>query len=927
MHVRFGGGSEETCRCCSERQRALLLPNKTFCEKFVLGAALVLLFASLSFAQGVPAPSVYSAYTGTDTKPIPPAPALGPANSTINDPAFGSRILRVTDQNTLGGQSFISTDSGFSRTFNADSTAIKLTGPRGEGYWLEFNPSTFKVGDGSSRPVPHQLPFGATWQWSAVDPNIVYFLSGNQIAKYNKSTGAATNLGGPPTGEPVGYAAVVIGFDNWVCATAGSGYQDTFTKIFCINPTSPSVSKLIDVYNRTVNGVLQGDPNWPLSVLGGVIGIHDISGGTGPSGIEVFFHQIANGTGSTVFNLATNTWSLLTNGDFYWAGHFALGNGKYANSAGSVDGRDSRGMLVRNPDNMMNATDYLFVGQPPDTLNNWCDADHSSWFNSLSNPNAPILISRYNINFPCNFAWTGEIIAAAVDGSDKVWRFAHNHNGGPCYYADAFAQISNDGKWALFSSTWDGMLGTDASFGCSTRIDTFMVELLPGDGGTTTGGGGTTTGGGGTTTGGGGTTTTTTTTRIEQTDPSVTYTGNWSANGLTAHSGGSAVLASEAGAKATFTFTGTGVSLIGYRDEWSGIAQVYLDNVLAAAIDTYASPSAAQAVLYTANGLASGSHTLVVSVTGTKNSSSGGAWVWVDAFDVASATTTTTTGGGTTTETGTTTTTTARVEETSSSIAYTGSWSASGLSLASGGSAVLSMTAGSRATFAFTGTGVNWIGYRDEWSGIANVYVDGVFKATVDTYASPSQAQTVLYSVSGLASGSHTFAVEAVGTRSSLSGGAWVWVDAFDVISTSSTTTTTTSGGSTAPAAPALFEETSSAVTYARTWSSASASIFSGGSAVLSMENNAQAAFAFTGTGVSWIGYSDQWSGIAQVFVDGNMLATVDTYSPSDKPQAVQYALTGLSSGSHKLVIKVTGRQNKSSGGAWVWVDAFKVTP
>ncbi len=115
----------------------------------------------------------------------------------------------------------------------------------------------------------------------------------------------------------------------------------------------------------------------------------------------------------------------------------------------------------------------------------------------------------------------------------------------------------------------------------------------------------------GTTTGGGGTgTTTTTTTRIEQTDSSVTYMGNWSANGLSIHSGGSAVLSSDAGAKATFTFTGTGVSLIGYRDEWSGIGQVYLDNVLAATIDTYASQSAAQAVLYTANGLASGSHTL-----------------------------------------------------------------------------------------------------------------------------------------------------------------------------------------------------------------------------------------------------------------------------------------------------------------------------
>jgi len=62
------------------------------------------------------APSTYSAYTGTDTKTIPAAPSLGPANSVINDPTFGSRILRVTDTNTNGGESFISTDAGSHHT-------------------------------------------------------------------------------------------------------------------------------------------------------------------------------------------------------------------------------------------------------------------------------------------------------------------------------------------------------------------------------------------------------------------------------------------------------------------------------------------------------------------------------------------------------------------------------------------------------------------------------------------------------------------------------------------------------------------------------------------------------------------------------------------------------------------------------------------
>ncbi|HYR43497.1 MAG TPA: hypothetical protein VER98_10770 [Terriglobia bacterium] len=449
---------------------------------YAIPAVVIGLFLSAfsSALQAQTAPSTYSAYTGTDLKIIPPAPALGPANSVIIDPTFGSQILRVTDPNTNAGESFISTDAGFFRAWNADSTAIKLTGPHGDGYWQEFNPATFKVGDGSVRPAIHSLPFPWTWEWSAVDPDIIYFLNGNQIAKYNKSTGVTANLGGPPNGDPVTYMAVVVGQDNWVCAAVGAGVQDSYTKFFCVNPISPSVSTFVDVYRKTINGVLSTDPNWPASASGHTIGIHSISGGTGASWLAFTFHgQSWGANGDSVFDLATGTWSLVTNADNYWGGHISMGNGKYVNSAGSTDGRDSRGMVVRDPDNLMNSLKYQFIGQPPDTLNRWCDADHSSWANSMTNPDAPVLISRYTIVTPCRYTWTGEIDAAAVDGSNTVWRFAHNHNGGNlCYYAQSFAQISNDGHWALLSSYWDGTLGPDAWFGCSTRMDTFIVDLF-----------------------------------------------------------------------------------------------------------------------------------------------------------------------------------------------------------------------------------------------------------------------------------------------------------------------------------------------------------------------------------------------------------------------------------------------------------------
>ena len=358
-------------------------------------------------------------------------------------------------------------------------SVAEITGPSGDGYWLEFNPSSFQAGTGSGEPVPHPLSFGATWEWSAVQPNIIYYLSGSTIETYNTTTGASTPLASTPTGDPVTYMAAVIGLDNWVCAAAGAGSQDTYTKIFCVSPSSPSTWKFIDVVNETINGVAQTSPNWPTSAAGETIGIHDISGGTGPNWLEVTFHQQSwGGNGGAVFDLAANTWSLVTGADPYWSGHVSMGNGKYENAAGSVNGDDARGLVLRDPDNLMNSAEYLFVMQPFSPWNSWCDADHNSWLNSVTNPNAPILDSRYSLTDSCSYAWSDEIIAAAVDGSNTVWRFAHNFNGGlQCYYAQAFAQISNDGNWALFSSYWGGTLGPDTSFGCTTRIDTFIVDL------------------------------------------------------------------------------------------------------------------------------------------------------------------------------------------------------------------------------------------------------------------------------------------------------------------------------------------------------------------------------------------------------------------------------------------------------------------
>ena len=264
---------------------------------------------------------------------------------------------------------------------------------------------------------------------------------------------------------------------------------------------------------------------------------------------------------------------------------------------------------------------------------------------------------------------------------------------------------------------------------------------------------------------------------------------------------------------------------------------------------------------------------------------------------------------------------TTRFEETAATLAPAGTWSqttsaSTGVTL-SGGQAVYAGAAGATATFTFSGTGVSWIGFQCEQCGTASVHLDGSVVATVDTYA-PSRpaASGAMYSTTGLASGSHTLAIEATGTSNVSSTGAFIIVDAFDVEGA-----TSGGGGSTT-----RLEETDPSVSYAGTWYPQTRDDLSGGTVVESSDPNGTATLTFGGTGVSWIGFKGPWAGIAQVYLDGTLKGTVDTYAPTEQAQAVVYTASGLAAGSHALLIKVTNTWNPSSTSSWIVVDAFDVT-
>ena len=155
--------------------------------------ALVLMTPLLSDAQSPP--MTYGAIYRT-VRPYPPLPSLGGAGFRFTDPAFGSKMLRVTDQNTRPdrpGRAFFSPASAETNAWNIDSTKFFVTGEGGEMIPFSFNPTTMvasRMGNTSNGTGGLLLNVDGEPEFSYVDPDVIYGQSGSQIVSYRFSTGA-----------------------------------------------------------------------------------------------------------------------------------------------------------------------------------------------------------------------------------------------------------------------------------------------------------------------------------------------------------------------------------------------------------------------------------------------------------------------------------------------------------------------------------------------------------------------------------------------------------------------------------------------------------------------------------------------------------------------------------------------------------------
>jgi hypothetical protein len=428
--------------------------------------------------KGSCVPGPYCARTDRKTEVYPEkAPALGPAGSIITDPVFGSRIVRVTDQNTdrvKAGRSVYSPSSAEQNTWNKTSTMFYVTTDGGSFLLFHFDPSTMKPRIAET-PALH---WGPEPQFSFAQNNILYGMHHPEatIEQYDIASGKVSEINKlskcVKLGAGEGASVISVSADdNRLMTTLGPGQNKNY---------------LVYVYERnrgcrwynTETGEIGGDwgPKGTISVPDRFL-VHNAR--IAKSGKFVY---VTRGTNSSpghrwvVWQLDTLNVSVCAKA---CSGHHVMG---YSHILGTSGFHHPMEVLLRPLDHVEESRSMIEGLEPG--KKEWYDS-HFSWNNVDPDDTAPVCYSTF---LPTNSAaagtapmvtgpWENEIDCAETDGKgSKVWRFAHTYSSAKNgFWSSPRGNISQDGRFFEFTSDWENLLGTGPNG--KNRMDVFVVEL------------------------------------------------------------------------------------------------------------------------------------------------------------------------------------------------------------------------------------------------------------------------------------------------------------------------------------------------------------------------------------------------------------------------------------------------------------------
>lgn len=514
-------------------------------------------------------------------------------DASYADPVFGTSVKRITDAMVtpnnagVGNLSYITNEYSTMSPFNLDNTRLILQ-----------HESYFGLYDGSGRYL-RDLPFSvyasSEPRWSRKDPSLLYFINGNTLYKVDVETDDVSTVHVFGEYNSVsGHGESDISFDGDHFVLAGDDHH-----VFVYEISSDSKGPVFDNGGRSFDSLyITPDNNVTITWLD--------SGTQRYKGIELydrnmkFLRQVTHAGGHMDVTRDENGDEVLV----------------WINSADPLP--------IANCENGIVKVRLADAHQTCLAEFDWNLAVHVS----APDKTGWLFMETYDPRDPNPDAdwlpYTGEILQVKLDGTQTRRLLHHRSRPFNDYYYEPRASVSHDGSKLVFSSNYglQAQLGYPNDYG-----DVYLVSVPGGDPDPSpspepspmppsakararkV--------------------------RVEQTSDAVSHVGSWSQSERQVHSGGSAALSKDPQGRTSLIFNGRAVRWIGVRNHGSGIANVYLDGRRVATVDTYSRHNQAQAVLFVRTDLPPGHHVVSIRPTGRRNPNSDGAWVWVDAFDVA----------------------------------------------------------------------------------------------------------------------------------------------------------------------------------------------------------------------------------------------------------------------------------------------------
>ena len=443
--------------------------------------------------QAQSAPATYQAATDRNARAKPPLPAVGPANSRFTDPTFGSRMLRITDANTrpgTPGRSYTTPSAAHQTAWNVDSTYFYVRSV--DGYFIPyaFNASTLSAsrvqasgtGDGGLIVASQAEP-----QFSFVSPKVLYVTRQDPannwpiVQKFDFSTSTYTDLLNLGEAAPVAHSTYAGGLSSSagsperVMVFFGGPSQDSHYLVALFTPGQPQSVALLDTTTSTVT---VNDTKTPTSIP---LSFHLHHAWLDKSGRFVVLETTAPDRPARaplyVWDTTGNTVTALPESTAQAGGHYATGFGAMVNQdCCSSTTWDAAQWQMRS---LVTPTANHDLISPVLTPQETYAGDHASWSNAQAGLLVPFVTAYYRTSSETApwRAWDDEIIAVQTGAGSNatVWRFAHHRTSLVGFWDTPRANVSQDGRWAIFTSNWEQTLGGDPAGG--PREDVFMVEL------------------------------------------------------------------------------------------------------------------------------------------------------------------------------------------------------------------------------------------------------------------------------------------------------------------------------------------------------------------------------------------------------------------------------------------------------------------